>query len=233
MQFPEVPPQRIFAEVGADFVQPDILLRFLVAHGHMRSFGSVFHRIPHFLQLRNKSGKAVCSGHCHFHIGFHHAAQRGCAFFFVFSLAVGFPVSVCFHNRQSIFAAQFIGNSSDPLVVSSKIIAEHLPINSIVPPLHCGSCRKHSCDACLRYYLLLSAWLRFLAQKDALHIADKPACLGNTQHIAVGLHFQGKKMSQNPRILRKRSNAKQRTAGTAQMYLPFSFIFKIIETQRQ
>ena len=31
----------------------------------------------------------------------------------------------------------------------------------------------------------------------------------------------------------KKSNAKQRTAGTAQMYLPFSFIFKIIETQRQ
>ena len=31
----------------------------------------------------------------------------------------------------------------------------------------------------------------------------------------------------------EKSNAKQRTAGTAQMYLPFSFIFKIIETQRQ
>lgn len=31
----------------------------------------------------------------------------------------------------------------------------------------------------------------------------------------------------------KKSNAKQGTAGTAQMYLPFSFIFKIIETQRQ
>ena len=42
MQFPEVPPQRIFAEVGADFVQPDILLRFFMAHGHMRSFATVY-----------------------------------------------------------------------------------------------------------------------------------------------------------------------------------------------
>ena len=25
-------------------------------------------------------------------------------------------------------------------------------------------------------------------------IAGKPACFGNTQHIAVGLHFQGKKV---------------------------------------
>ena len=47
----------------------------------------------------------------------------------MFPLAVGFPVSIRFHNRQSIFAAQFIGNSSDPLVVSSKIIAEHPPIH--------------------------------------------------------------------------------------------------------
>ena len=47
------------------------------------------------------------------------------------------------------------------------------------------------------------------------------------------MHSLRKWMNRNPRILRKKSNAKQRTAGTAQMYLPFSFIFKIIETQRQ
>ncbi len=47
------------------------------------------------------------------------------------------------------------------------------------------------------------------------------------------MHSLRKRMNRNPRILREKSNAKQRTAGTAQMYLPFSFIFKIIETQRQ
>ena len=38
-------------------------------------------------------------------------------------------MSVCFHNRQSIFAAQFIGNSSNTLVVSSKIITKHSTIH--------------------------------------------------------------------------------------------------------
>ena len=71
----------------------------------------------------------IRSGYCHFHIGFHHAAQRGRAFFFVFPLAVGFPVSVCFHNRQAVFAAQFVGNSSNTLVVSSKIITKHSTIH--------------------------------------------------------------------------------------------------------
>ena len=50
---------------------------------------------------------------------------------------------------------------------------------------------------------------------------------------ASWMHSLRKWMNRNPRILRKKSDAKQRTAGTAQMYLPFSFIFKIIETQRQ
>ena len=40
------------------------------------------------------------------------------------------------------------------------------------------------------------------------------------------MHSLRKRMNRNPRILREKSNAKQRTAGTAQMYLPFSFIFK-------
>ena len=41
------------------------------------------------------------------------------------------------------------------------------------------------------------------------------------------MHSLRKWMNRNPRILRKKSNAKQRTAGTAQMYLPFSFILRL------
>lgn len=31
-------------------------------------------------------------------------------------------------------------------------------------------------------------------RQGVMVIAGKPACFGNTQHIAVGLHFQGKKV---------------------------------------
>lgn len=31
-------------------------------------------------------------------------------------------------------------------------------------------------------------------RQGVVMIAGKPACFGNTQHIAVGLHFQGKKV---------------------------------------
>ena len=31
-------------------------------------------------------------------------------------------------------------------------------------------------------------------REGVMVIAGKPACFGNTQHIAVGLHFQGKKV---------------------------------------
>lgn len=31
-------------------------------------------------------------------------------------------------------------------------------------------------------------------RQGVMVIAGKPACFGDTQHIAVGLHFQGKKV---------------------------------------
>lgn len=130
-QLLEVTPQGVLAEAWTNLIQSNISLCIFVAHSHMCNLRSVFHLITHLLQLCNKSGKAVCGSHRHFHIGFYHTAQRGCAFFFVFPLAVGFPVSVCFHNRQSIFAAQFIGNSSNETFETPRYLRGQIEISYV------------------------------------------------------------------------------------------------------
>lgn len=47
---------------------------WLEEEDYMCNLWFVFHLITHLLQLCNKSGKAVCGSHRHFHIGFYHTA---------------------------------------------------------------------------------------------------------------------------------------------------------------
>lgn len=51
-----------------------VIGRVAIVTRNMCNLWFVFHLITHLLQLCNKSGKAVCGSHRHFHIGFYHTA---------------------------------------------------------------------------------------------------------------------------------------------------------------